>query len=121
MTSASEHALQPTTAVEIRTLTELSEFDVCVAIETAVWGYDPGDMIPRRMFLLADRIGGQVLGAIDSATSGAFNFAPQAPLWSDPRLVRDDVRAAADQACVDAKGRSTPDPLWCASRLRLHF
>ena len=55
--------LQPKTEVQIRTLTELSEFDLCVEIETAVWGYDPADIIPRRMFLLAQRIGGQVLGA----------------------------------------------------------
>jgi predicted GNAT superfamily acetyltransferase len=63
LTSIDEHVLQPKTEVRIRTLTELPEFDHCVAIETAVWGYDPGDVIPRRMFLLAQRIGGQVLGA----------------------------------------------------------
>jgi predicted GNAT superfamily acetyltransferase len=49
--------------VRIAQLTELADFDRCVGIEEAVWGYDPADMIPRRMFLLASRIGGQVLGA----------------------------------------------------------
>ena len=75
MTSTDEHALQPTTAVEIRPLTELSEFDLCVEIETAVWGYDPGDMIPRRMFLLAQRIGGQVMGAYAGGTMAGFAMA----------------------------------------------
>lgn len=75
MTSTEEHALQPRTAVEIRSLTELSEFDQCVDIETAVWGYDPGDMIPRRMFLLAARIGGQVMGAFAGGTMAGFAMA----------------------------------------------
>ena len=75
MTGTEEHALQPTTAVEIRTLTELSEFDLCVEIENAVWGYDPADMIPRRMFLLASRIGGQVMGAFAGGMMAGFAMA----------------------------------------------
>lgn len=75
LTGTEEHALQATTAVEIRALTELSEFDLCVEIETAVWGYDPADMIPRRMFLLASRIGGQVMGAIAGGTMAGFAMA----------------------------------------------
>jgi predicted GNAT superfamily acetyltransferase len=75
LTSTDEHALQPTTTVEIRPLTELSEFDLCVEIETAVWGYDPADIIPRRMFLLAQRIGGQVLGAYAGGTMAGFAMA----------------------------------------------
>ena len=75
MTSTDEHALRTATAVEIRPLTELSEFDLCVEIETAVWGYDPADMIPRRMFLLASRIGGQVLGAYAGGTMAGFAMA----------------------------------------------
>lgn len=75
MTGTDEHALQPTTAVEIRCLTELSEFGLCVEIETAVWGYDPADMIPRRMFLLASRIGGQVMGAFAGSTMAGFAMA----------------------------------------------
>ena len=75
MTGTEKHALQATTAVEIRPLTELSEFDLCVEIETAVWGYDPADMIPRRMFLLASRIGGQVMGAYAGGTMAGFAMA----------------------------------------------
>jgi predicted GNAT superfamily acetyltransferase len=75
LTGTQEHALQPTTAVEIRTLADLSEFDLCVEIETAVWGYDPADMIPRRMFLLASRIGGQVMGAFAGGTMAGFAMA----------------------------------------------
>jgi predicted GNAT superfamily acetyltransferase len=70
-----EQVLQPKTDVQIRTLTELSEFDLCVDIETAVWGYDPADIIPRRVFLLAQRIGGQVLGAYAGDVMAGFAMA----------------------------------------------
>jgi predicted GNAT superfamily acetyltransferase len=58
--------LQPVRPIRIEFFTELEQFDQCVALEEAVWGYDPADIIPRRVFLLASRIGGQVLGAFDS-------------------------------------------------------
>ena len=71
MSSTNESAAKTAPEVEIRSLTELAEFDLCVELEMAVWGYDPADMIPRRMFLLASRIGGQVLGAfVDGRISG---------------------------------------------------
>jgi predicted GNAT superfamily acetyltransferase len=75
LTSIDAQVLQPKTEVQIRTLTELSEFDLCVEIETAVWGYDPADIIPRRMFLLAQRIGGQVLGAYVGDVMAGFAMA----------------------------------------------
>jgi predicted GNAT superfamily acetyltransferase len=58
-------------AIHIESFTTLEQFDECVALEEAVWGYDPADMIPRRVFLLASRIGGQVLGAFDTDRPGA--------------------------------------------------
>jgi predicted GNAT superfamily acetyltransferase len=86
LTGTEEYALQPTTAVEIRRLTELSEFDLCVEIETAVWGYDTADMIPRRMFLLASRIGGQVMGAFAGGTMAGFAMALPAYRHGHPYL-----------------------------------
>lgn len=73
--TSTQDALQGATEVEIRSLTELSEFDGCVEVEKAVWGYEPGDIIPRRMFLLADRIGGQVMGAYVAGTMAGFAMA----------------------------------------------
>ena len=71
-------ARQPAT-IRIESLTELHQFEHCVALEEAVWGYDPADMIPRRMFLLASRIGGQVLGAFDSDSTAPVGFAMALP------------------------------------------
>ena len=49
--------------LRIAPLHQLAEFDRCVELQIAVWGYSGGDVIPRKMFVVADRIGGQVLGA----------------------------------------------------------
>ena len=75
MSSTIDSARHAAPELEIRSLTELAEFDACVELEMAVWGYDPADMIPRRMFLLASRIGGQVLGAFVNGKMSGFAMA----------------------------------------------
>jgi predicted GNAT superfamily acetyltransferase len=57
-------------SIRIAALHNLDEFQGCVDLQVAVWAYSDGDVVPRRMFLLADRIGGQVLGAIDDEKGG---------------------------------------------------
>jgi predicted GNAT superfamily acetyltransferase len=61
--------------LEIRHLTELEQFERCVVLQLEVWGYSDGDLIPRRVFLVAQRIGGQVLGAFDGETIVGFAMA----------------------------------------------
>jgi predicted GNAT superfamily acetyltransferase len=41
------------------------ELQACVDLQVEVWGYSDGDVIPRRVFLVAQKIGGQVIGAFD--------------------------------------------------------
>ncbi len=67
--------------IRIESFTALEQFDQCVALEEAVWGYDPADMIPRRMFLLASRIGGQVMGAFLGDSPTAVGFAMALPAF----------------------------------------
>jgi predicted GNAT superfamily acetyltransferase len=55
--------------VTIRSAAGLAELQQCVEIQGAVWGYDDNDIVPRRMFLLAQKIGGQVIGAFDTAAT----------------------------------------------------
>jgi predicted GNAT superfamily acetyltransferase len=64
-----------TEPIRIASLTRLEDFDRCVDLQIAVWGYSDGDVIPRRMFLLAQRIGGQVIGAFDGETIVGFAMA----------------------------------------------
>jgi predicted GNAT superfamily acetyltransferase len=74
---------QTATAVHIESLQELEQFDRCVELQIAVWNYSDGDLIPRRMFLLAQRIGGQVLGAFVGET--IVGFAMALPGYRDRR------------------------------------
>ncbi len=68
-------------AIRIESFHALEEFEQCVRLEEAVWGYDPADMIPRRMFLLASRIGGQVMGAFLEDRPDAVGFAMALPAY----------------------------------------
>jgi len=58
--------------IEIRPLFSLQHFARCVELQLEVWGYDDGDVIPRRMFVVAQRIGGQVFGAFEGETMVGF-------------------------------------------------
>ncbi len=62
-------------AFRIERLRNLEQFERCVEIQRATWGYSPQELFPRRVFLLADKLGGHVLGAFDGATIVAFNIA----------------------------------------------
>ena len=59
-------------SIEIRPLTRLVDFERCVELQVTVWGYNEGDVIPRRVFVVAERIGGQVLGAFAEGTMVGF-------------------------------------------------
>jgi predicted GNAT superfamily acetyltransferase len=55
----------------IRSCQGRDEFEACVQLQIDTWGYDPADLIPNRSFLLSQKIGGQVIGAFDTALPGA--------------------------------------------------
>ena len=57
--------------IVIRACHGFEELQACVDLEIEVWGYCEGDVIPRRMFLVAGKIGGQVIGAFDTSLAGA--------------------------------------------------
>jgi predicted GNAT superfamily acetyltransferase len=54
--------------IVIRECRGFEELQACVDLQIEVWGYSDGDVIPRRMFLVAQKIGGQVIGAFDDKT-----------------------------------------------------
>lgn len=74
MTDATELAADPS-AIQIRKLETASEMDACVHLQQAVWQFPDIDIIPRRMFLVARAIGGQVLGAWDGNNLAGFALA----------------------------------------------
>ena len=48
---------------DIRALSRIEEFDACVELQKQVWGFDDADLVPSRMFVIAQKTGGQVIGA----------------------------------------------------------
>ncbi len=52
--------------IRIRSCAGMGEMEACVDLQVETWGYDENDVISRKTFLLAQKIGGQVLGAFDS-------------------------------------------------------
>ena len=55
----------------IRPCEGFDELSACVQLQIDVWGYGDRDVVPRRMFIVAQRIGGQVIGAFDVHRAGA--------------------------------------------------
>ncbi len=67
--------------VRITHVTKLADFERCVEIQLAVWGYAEGDLIPKRVFIVARSIGGQVIGAY--ADDVLVGFAMALPGYRD--------------------------------------
>jgi len=52
--------------IEIRPLTESADLAEAVRLQKTIWGFDDIDLLPRRLFVVAGKIGGQILGAFDN-------------------------------------------------------
>ena len=74
--------------IQIRSCAGLEELEACVQLQIDTWGYDESDIIPRKTFLLAQKIGGQVFGALTAISrSGSAGVAAE-PLSVSPCLCR---------------------------------
>jgi predicted GNAT superfamily acetyltransferase len=62
-------------SILIRKCEGLDEMRACVALQKEVWGFADIELVPLRMFVVAGKIGGQVLGAFDHRELVAFAFA----------------------------------------------
>ena len=60
------------TEVVLRNCEGFDELDACVRLQIETWGYNDGDVIPRRLFTVAQRIGGQVIGAFEGQEMVGF-------------------------------------------------
>jgi len=49
--------------IVIRKCHELDEMRACVALQKEVWNFSDAELVPLRMFVVAEKIGGQVIGA----------------------------------------------------------
>jgi predicted GNAT superfamily acetyltransferase len=57
--------------IVIRSCQGQAELEACVQLQVETWGYDPTDVIPRKAFLVWQKVGGQVIGAFDTELPGA--------------------------------------------------
>jgi predicted GNAT superfamily acetyltransferase len=51
--------------IVIRRCKGLDELRTCVALQKEIWNFTDAELVPLRMFVVADKVGGQVMGAFD--------------------------------------------------------
>jgi len=66
--------------IRIRSCSGMDEMQACVDLQIETWGYDESDVIPRKTFLLAQKIGGQVIGVFDSDLASDATAGPDGTL-----------------------------------------
>ena len=62
-------------SILIRNCQGLDEMRACVALQKEVWNFIDIELVPLRMFVVASKIGGQVIGAFDGNQLIGFAFA----------------------------------------------
>jgi predicted GNAT superfamily acetyltransferase len=82
--------------VLIRSCQGLDELNACVELQAKVWGYADRDVIPRRVFVVAQKVGGQVMGAFDGGK--LVGFAMALPGVSQGQLYLHSHMLAVDHA-----------------------
>jgi predicted GNAT superfamily acetyltransferase len=58
--------------IVIRSCHGLDEASACVSLQKEVWHFTDAELVPLRMFVVAEKIGGQVIGAFDGEKMVAF-------------------------------------------------
>jgi predicted GNAT superfamily acetyltransferase len=59
-------------AIVIRQCEGLDELRTCVALQKEIWHFSDAELIPLRMFVVAEKVGGQVMGAFDGSQMVGF-------------------------------------------------
>ena len=64
-----------TVDVTIRKCEALAEMQACFALQKEVWKFSDAELVPVRLFVVASKIGGQVIGAFDHGELISFALA----------------------------------------------
>jgi predicted GNAT superfamily acetyltransferase len=84
--------------IVVRKCAGIDEFKACVALQKEVWKFDDAELVPLRMFVVAEKVGGQVIGAFEGHTLVGYILAVpgiragHAYLHSHMLAVRDSYR-----------------------------
>ena len=72
--------------VIVRNCRGLQELRACVALQKQVWKFSDADLVPLRMFVVAEKIGGQVIGAFMRDQLAGFSLSLPAMRDGKPYL-----------------------------------
>ena len=61
--------------VIVRSCHGLDELRACVALQKEVWNFSDADLVPLRMFVVAEKVGGQIIGAFEGSELVGFALA----------------------------------------------
>jgi predicted GNAT superfamily acetyltransferase len=59
-------------AIVIRHCQGLDELRACVGLQKEIWNFSDAELVPLRMFVVAEKVGGQVMGAFDGSQMVGF-------------------------------------------------
>ena len=59
-------------AIEIRRCQALDELRACIALQKEIWNFTDAELVPLRMFVVAEKVGGQVMGAFNGSEMVGF-------------------------------------------------
>jgi len=62
-------------AIVLRRCHSLEEMRACVAMQKEVWNFSDAELVPLRLFVVADKVGGQVMGAFNGNDMVGFALA----------------------------------------------
>lgn len=63
-----------TDQITIRKCAGMDELEACVVLQKEVWNFDDVDLVPLRMFVVSQKIGGQTIGAFQGDELVGFAF-----------------------------------------------
>src|ERR1700751_2948155 len=59
-------------SIALRRCHGIEEFRACVALQKEVWNFTDAELVPLRMFVVAEKVGGQVMGAFEGKDMVGF-------------------------------------------------
>jgi len=60
--------------ITVRKCTGIDEFRACVELQKEVWKFEDAELVPLRMFIVAEKVGGQIIGAFNSDSLVGYVF-----------------------------------------------
>src|SRR5215467_6059521 len=60
--------------IVVRKCTGIDEFKACVELQKEVWKFEDAELVPLRMFVVAEKVGGQIIGAFEGDSLLGYVF-----------------------------------------------